>query len=60
MAERWLFEQDEECEWTWTHSGLDEEVQSSTSFDERIDCLLDAVRYAVRRRRSISDESPED
>ena len=57
MSERWRFEQDDEQKWTWRHSKSDEHVESDDAFTHCIDCMLDAVRYVVRRRRETPDET---
>ena len=53
MPQRWQFEQDGNLRWRWKR--LDDqhgEVGSVGSFPDQTACMLDAVRYAVRRRRS--------
>ena len=54
MGERWVFEQDGELKWSWTRSDDDERIRSGSSFAECVDCMLDAIRHAVQRRRSAS------
>jgi|KBSMisStaDraftv2_1062788.scaffolds.fasta_scaffold2126105_1 hypothetical protein len=59
MENHWQFEQDDEFRWRWTHTTEEkQQAQSSESFDRPADCILDAVRYAVRRRRRC-DSAPE-
>jgi hypothetical protein len=60
MAERWHFEQDDDEKWTWKRSEVEEQVQSDGSFSECFDCMLDAIRYAVRRRRTLPEEPTND
>jgi hypothetical protein len=55
MEKQWHFEQDDESRWRWTHTGVEkQQAQSAESFERPCDCILDAVRYAVRRRRPES------
>ncbi len=60
MVKQWHFEQDDDEKWMWKRSELDEEFASERSFTEQIDCMLDAVRFVVRRRRGASDDSTND
>ena len=49
----WHFEQDARLEWRWKRVNLDNtQSDSARSFCKRIDCVMDAVRYAVQGRRS--------
>ena len=52
MSPRWCFEQDGNERWRWKR--LDETegaTESAATFATEVDCMLDAVRFAVRRRR---------
>jgi len=52
MEKHWDFEQDNESRWRWTHTTSEkQQAQSAQSFERQCDCILDAVRYVVRRRR---------
>ena len=53
MRQQWQFEQDDQSRWRWKR--LDDkrgDVDSAASFTNAAACMLDAVRYAVRQRRS--------
>ena len=53
MSRQWHFAKDEQGKWRWKH--VDEtlgDVDSADSFATEIACMIDAVRYAVGRRRS--------
>jgi hypothetical protein len=52
LSPRWSFEQDGNERWRW--KCLDDAegaTHSEASFATEVDCMLDAVRFAVRRRR---------
>jgi len=52
MLPLWHFEQDEYLRWRWTRVGSDNvKSESSESFIDRMACVMDAIRHAVRRRR---------
>ena len=56
MENRWVFEQDDELQWRWVHlTGNAQQRQSEEAFQRPMDCVLDAVRHAVLRRRAMSD-----
>ena len=60
MTRQWHFEQDDDEKWTWKRSDLEEDVESDSSFTEQIDCMLDAVRFVVRRHRGVLDDPTRD
>ena len=50
---QWHFEQDDQAQWRWKHTPAEQgEVGSTDGFATQVDCMLDAVRYAVRRNRT--------
>ena len=52
QGQQWRFEQDEQSQWRWTHIDAAEgEIGSPEAFPTQIDCMLDAVRFTVRRSR---------
>ena len=56
MPRQWHFEQNDDANWQWKR--IDEaqgDVDSTSTFAMEIDCIMDAVRYAVARRRSLVD-----
>jgi hypothetical protein len=50
MAQHWNFEQDEQQQWHWQH--LEGSEKSSNAFASATECMLDAVRHVVKRRRA--------
>jgi hypothetical protein len=48
---QWQFVDDENHAWHWICTAERVRVVSASSFTERVDCLLDAVRTAVHARR---------
>lgn len=53
MSPQWHFIQDDQDQWQWKR--IDEshgDVDSSDAFESEIECIMDAMRYAVTRRRS--------
>jgi hypothetical protein len=61
MAQQWQFKQDEHQRWRWTHVELrGEPIASVDSFESRIFCVLDAIRYTMHRHRSKPPISVED
>jgi hypothetical protein len=61
MPSQWTFEQDEQAQWEWRSVDTEgESVQSSASFATQTACMLNAVRFAVQRRRSQSDTTKDD
>lgn len=54
MSRQWQFEQND-TQWRWKRSDAQGEVDSPTTFVKQIDCIMDAVRYAVARRRSQTE-----
>jgi hypothetical protein len=54
---KWIFEQDDELRWRWVHRQDDaQQSQSAQSFQRPMDCVLDAVRHTVLRRRAMIDD----
>ena len=54
---KWIFEQDDELRWRWVHRQDDAQLsQSAGSFQRPMDCVLDAVRHTVLRRRAMIDD----
>ena len=51
-------QQDEEQQWHWKQP--DAETESAKSFSTATECMLDAVRFAVQRRRGEFEGSGED
>jgi hypothetical protein len=52
MAQQWQFTQDEHSQWRWTRVDDDDHhVQSAASFPDQARCMMDAIRFAVERRR---------
>ena len=48
----WHFEQDADARWRWKRvDDAGGHIESAQSFATEVDCMLDAVRFAVRRRR---------
>jgi len=61
MPSQWTFEQDEQAQWEWRSIDTEgESVQSPDSFATQTACMLNAVRFAVQRRRSQSDTPKDD
>ena len=58
MAQQWQFVQDEYQQWHWRHA--ENAVESAHSFSSATECMLDAVRFAVERRRSAAEGVRED
>jgi len=58
VAQQWRFEQDEQQQWHWKHAEI--EAESEKSFESATECMLDAVRFAVNRRREQSELSGQD
>lgn len=53
MAHHWQFKQDDQNQWHWTRlDAVEQPIETSTGFESQTRCVLDAVRYAVGRRRS--------
>jgi hypothetical protein len=56
VESRWVFEQDEDLQWRWVHvTDNAQQRQSTERFQQPMDCVLDAVRHVVMRRRAMSD-----
>ena len=53
MAQQWHFEQDAEQQWHWKR--LEDEAESRETFASAADCMLDAVRTTVQRRREQAE-----
>ena len=60
VEQQWHFEQDESLKWVWKFTQEDEHTQSPGSFASCADCMLDAVRHTVQRRRASSPNSTGD
>ncbi|HYC47114.1 MAG TPA: hypothetical protein VED01_16695 [Burkholderiales bacterium] len=59
--QQWQFEQDAEARWRWKHvDDTETEIGSADSFATQVDCMLDAVRFAVQRRRDEAGMSEDD
>ena len=58
MSQQWQFEQDEQQQWHWREA--DAETESQKSFSTATECMLDAVRFAVQRRRAGFEGGGED
>lgn len=53
MPQHWQFEQDEHQQWRWKKHDEDQgSADSVETFSSVTACMLDAVRYAVERRRA--------
>ena len=50
MAQQWQFEEDDQNQWRWQHA--EGTAKSAESFPSATQCMLDAVRFAVQRRRA--------
>jgi hypothetical protein len=58
VEDRWVFEQDDDQQWRWVHLECDaQQAQSAETFQRPMDCVLDAVRHAVLRRKAMSSEA---
>lgn len=56
MALQWRFEQTDDAQWRWKRTeDAEVDVDSAATFDTEIDCIMDAVRYTVARRRSQTE-----
>ena len=51
MAQQWQFVEDERHQWHWQRT--EDKVKSSAAFSSATECMLDAVRNAVHRRRTL-------
>ena len=61
MSPQWHFIPDDQAQWRWKR--IDEsqgDVDSSHAFASEIECIMDAMRYAVTRRRSSVARSRDD
>lgn len=53
MPLQWQFEQTDDAQWRWKRTDdVEGDVGSAATFEKEIDCIMDAVRYTVARRRS--------
>lgn len=53
MTPEWQFVQDDHAKWRWKR--IDDargEIASPESFENQLDCVLDAVRFAIQQCRS--------
>jgi hypothetical protein len=48
---RWLIEQDDAGCWRWTRTDASSRTVSSCAFARHAECVLDAIRHALKRRR---------
>jgi hypothetical protein len=55
VENRWVFEQDDDLRWRWIHLSGDAQQQSVDRFQQPMDCVMDAVRHVVMRRRALSE-----
>ena len=61
LSPRWCFEQDGNERWRWKRlDEADGATESTATFATEVDCMLDAVRFAVKRRRGEAGASDED
>ena len=58
MAQQWEFVEDEEKQWHW--QSTETKAHSAGSFPTATQCMLDAVRFAVQRRRTQIDYPRQD
>lgn len=58
MAQQWQFVQNDENEWHWEHT--EDTAKSATTFSSATECMLDAVRFAVQRRRATGPTPQKD
>ena len=53
MSPQWHFIQDDQERWRWKRvDESDGDIDSANAFGSEIECIMDAMRYAVTRRRS--------
>jgi hypothetical protein len=56
MPQQWQFEQNDDAKWRWKRiDDAQGDVDSPATFAKEIDCIMDAVRHAVARRRSQTE-----
>lgn len=56
MPQQWQFEQNDDAQWRWKRvDDAQGSLDSPATFAKEIDCIMDAVRYTVARRRSQSE-----
>jgi hypothetical protein len=56
MPQQWQFEQNDDAKWQWKRiDDAQGDVDSPVTFAKEIDCIMDAVRYTVARRRSQTE-----
>ena len=53
MSQQWNFEQDTRQQWHWKR--IEDKAESDESFATVTECMLDAVKCAVQRRRAQVD-----
>ncbi len=61
MSPQWHFIQDDQEQWRWKR--IDEshgDIDSSDAFASEIECIMDAMRYAVTRRRAGAARNRDD
>ena len=57
MALQWRFEQTDDAQWRWKRTDDAEgDVDSASTFEKEIDCIMDAVRFTVARRRAQTEQ----
>ena len=60
MSPQWQFEQTEDARWRWKRiDDAQGDVDSTATFAKEIDCIMDAVRCTVARRRAQSEHGRE-
>jgi hypothetical protein len=58
VAQQWHFVENDEHEWRWERG--DDTAKSETAFASATECMLDAVRFAIKRRRDAAPTSQKD
>ena len=54
MAQQWQFEEDDQKQWHWQRT--EDVAKSAKSFPSAVQCMLDAVKFAVQRRRAEAEQ----
>jgi len=58
MTQQWQFVEKDENEWHWERT--EDTQKSATTFSSATECMLDAVRFAVQRRRAAGAKPQKD